>query len=172
MGQYRSGEFACTSFSPNLHRIAWFQLTITGGGGGSRDLDPLPPGFNPLPPPNFLLPTPAPFFSLFFFRVPPPKIQIFGECPRPISPPTPAHFSPKAPPTPAPLTPGPPTPLSSPTLQWRQNERDGISNHWCFDWLLNHLFRRGSKKTPTLRVIGLCEGNPPVTGGIPHTKGQ
>ena len=51
---------------------------------------------------------------------------------------------------------------------WRNNERDGVSNHrhpWC---LLNRLFRRRSKKTSKLCVIGLCEGNPSVTSGSPH----
>ena len=43
-------------------------------------------------------------------------------------------------------------------LQWRRNERDGVSNHRRFDGLLNCLFRRGSKKTSKLRVSGLCEG--------------
>ena len=32
------------------------------------------------------------------------------------------------------------------------------------DYLLNRLFRRGSKKTSKLRVTGLCERNSPVTG--------
>ena len=49
-------------------------------------------------------------------------------------------------------------------LQWRHNERGGVSNHRRHDRLLNRLFRRKSKKTPTLRAIGLCEGNSPVTG--------
>ena len=49
-------------------------------GGEQRGLDPLPPGFNPQPPPIFFLPTPPPVFSLFFFRVPPPKIKILGDC--------------------------------------------------------------------------------------------
>ena len=53
------------------------------------------------------------------------------------------------------------------SLQWRHNERDCISNHQRLDCLLNHLFRRNSKKTSKLRVTGLCEGNPTVTGGIP-----
>ena len=53
-------------------------------------------------------------------------------------------------------------------LQWRHNERKGVSNHQRFDYLLNHLFRRKSKKTSKFRVTGLCEGNPPVTGGFPH----
>ena len=50
-------------------------------------------------------------------------------------------------------------------LQWHHNERDGVSNHRRFDCLLNRLFMRRSKKTPKLRVTGLCEGNPPVTKG-------
>ena len=28
------------------------------------------------------------------------------------------------------------------------------------------------RKKSELRVTGICEGNPPVTGGIPLTKGQ
>ena len=57
-------------------------------------------------------------------------------------------------------------------LQWRHNERDGVSNHQPHDYLLNRLFRRRSKKTSKLRVTGLCEGNSPVTRWIPRTKGQ
>ena len=52
------------------------------------------------------------------------------------------------------------------TLQWRYNERDGVSNHRRFGCLLNRWFRRRSKKTK-FRVIRLCEGNPPVTSGFP-----
>ena len=48
-------------------------------------------------------------------------------------------------------------------LQWRHNGRDGISNHQPHDCLLKRLF----KKTPTLRVTGLCAGNSPVTGELP-----
>ena len=47
-------------------------------------------------------------------------------------------------------------------LQWRHNERGGISNHQPYDCLLNRLFRRRSNKTPKLRVTGLCAGNSPV----------
>ena len=54
------------------------------------------------------------------------------------------------------------------SLQWRHNERDGVSNHLRLDFLLNRLFRRRSKKTAKLRVTALCEGNPSVTGGTPH----
>ena len=62
------------------------------------------------------------------------------------------------------------------TLQWRYNERDGVSNHQPHDlyhqphdWLLKRLFGCRSKKTSKLRVTGLCEGNSPVTGDFPHT---
>ena len=41
------------------------------------------------------------------------------------------------------------------TLQWRHNERHGISYHGRLDWLLNHLLRCISKKTSKLWVIGL-----------------
>ena len=56
------------------------------------------------------------------------------------------------------------------TLQCHHNERDGISNHRCLDCLLNRLFRRRSKKTSKLRVIGLCEGNSPGTGEFPAQR--
>ena len=52
-------------------------------------------------------------------------------------------------------------------LQWRHNEYDGVSNHQLHGCLLNLLFRRRSKKTPKLRVTGLCAGNSPVTGEYP-----
>ena len=49
-------------------------------------------------------------------------------------------------------------------IQWRHNERDGVSNHQPHDYFLKRLFRRRSKKALKLRVTGLCEGNSPVTG--------
>ena len=52
----------------------------------------------------------------------------------------------------------------SKSLEWRHNKGDGVSNHRCPDCLINRLFRRRSKKTSKLGVIGLCEGNSPVTG--------
>ena len=55
--------------------------------------------------------------------------------------------------------------ISQESLQRRHNGCDGVSNHMRFDCLFNRLFRRRSKKTSKLRVTGLCEGNPPVTGG-------
>ena len=59
-------------------------------------------------------------------------------------------------------------PIRNHTLQWRNNARDGVSDYRRLDCLLNRLFSRRSKKTSKLRVIGLCDGNPPVTGGFPH----
>ena len=56
------------------------------------------------------------------------------------------------------------------SLQWRHNERDGASNHRRLDCLLNRLFRRRSKKTAKLCVIGFREGYPPVTGGFPSQR--
>ena len=56
------------------------------------------------------------------------------------------------------------------TLQWRHNERDGVSNHQPNDCLLNRLFRRRSKKISKLRVTGLCAGNSPLTGEIPAQR--
>ena len=56
------------------------------------------------------------------------------------------------------------------TTQWRHNERDGVSNHWHIDCLLNRLFRCRSKKTLKLRVTGFCEGNSPVAGESPTQR--
>ena len=55
-------------------------------------------------------------------------------------------------------------------LQWRHKELDGVSNHQPHYCLLNRLFRRRSKKTPKLRVTGLCAGNSSVTGGFPAQR--
>ena len=56
------------------------------------------------------------------------------------------------------------------SLQWRHNKRAGVSNHRRLQCLLNCWFRCGSKKTPKLRVTGLCEGNSPVTGEFPAQR--
>ena len=53
------------------------------------------------------------------------------------------------------------------SLQWRDNERDGVSNHLRLDCLLNHLLRRRLNKTSKFRVTSLCEETPPVD--FPHT---
>ena len=55
-------------------------------------------------------------------------------------------------------------------LQWRHNERDGVSIHHPHDCLLNRLFRRRSNITSKLRTTGLCEGNSPVTGEFPAQR--
>ena len=53
------------------------------------------------------------------------------------------------------------------SLQWRHNGRDSVSNHQPYDCFLNRLFRRRSKKTPKLRVTGLCARSSPGTGEFP-----
>ena len=53
------------------------------------------------------------------------------------------------------------------TLGWHHNGRYRVSNHETHKFLLNHLFRRRSKKASRLRVIGFCVGNSPVTGEFP-----
>ena len=53
---------------------------------------------------------------------------------------------------------------------WRHNGRHGVSNHRHLDHLLNHLFRRRSKRIPKLRVTDIWKGNPPVTGGLPTQR--
>ena len=54
------------------------------------------------------------------------------------------------------------------SLQWRHNERDGVSNHQPHGCLFKRLFKAQIKKTSKLRVTGLCEGSSPVTGEFPH----
>ena len=54
------------------------------------------------------------------------------------------------------------------TLHWRHNELVGVSNHQLHGCLLNHLFRRRSKKTSKLCVTGLCAGNSPGPVNSPH----
>ena len=41
-------------------------------------------------------------------------------------------------------------------LQWCHNGRDSVPNHQPYDFLLNGLFKRRSKKISKLRVTGLC----------------
>ena len=60
--------------------------------------------------------------------------------------------------------------ISYSTLQWRHNGHDGVLNHQPHNCLLNHLFRRRSKKTSKLRVTGLCAGNSPGTGEFPAQR--
>ena len=56
------------------------------------------------------------------------------------------------------------------SLEWGYNERDGVSNHWRLDCLVDRLFTRRSKKTSELRVTGLFEGNSLVTGEFPAQR--
>ena len=56
------------------------------------------------------------------------------------------------------------------SLQWRHNERHGVSNHQHFECLLSRLFRGTSKKTSKLHVTGLCDANTPVTDGFPSQR--
>ena len=56
------------------------------------------------------------------------------------------------------------------TLRRRHDERGGDLNHRRLDCLLNHLFRRRWKKTSKLRVTGLWEENPLVTGEFPSQR--
>ena len=55
-------------------------------------------------------------------------------------------------------------------LQWRHNERYGVSIHQPHDCLLNCLFRHKPKKTSKLRVTGRCEGISPATGEFPTQR--
>ena len=55
------------------------------------------------------------------------------------------------------------------SLQWRHDERDGVSKHRHPDSLLNRFSARLTKISK-LRVNGLCEGNPPVTGELPRQR--
>ena len=56
------------------------------------------------------------------------------------------------------------------SFQWRQNDHGGVSNHQPHGWLLNHLFRRISKKTSKLRVIGLLCGEFTGTAEFPAQR--
>ena len=55
----------------------------------------------------------------------------------------------------------------SPSLRWRHNGGDSVSNHQPHDCLLNRLFRRRSKKTSKLRVTVLWAETSPGTGEFP-----
>ena len=56
------------------------------------------------------------------------------------------------------------------SLQFRLNERDGVSDHQPHHCLLNRLFSRKSKKTSKLRVTGFCSGNSPLIGEFPTQR--
>ena len=50
------------------------------------------------------------------------------------------------------------------TLHVRHNGRPGVPNDQHLDCLFKLVFMRASTRTPKLRVAGICEGNPTVTG--------
>ena len=54
------------------------------------------------------------------------------------------------------------------SLQWRNNDHDGVSNHQPHGCLPKRLYMRWLKKTSTLRVTGLCEWNSPRPVNSPH----
>ena len=56
------------------------------------------------------------------------------------------------------------------SLQWRHNERDGVSNHQLHDSLLNRLLGCRSKKTSKFCVTGPCAGISPGTGEFPAQR--
>ena len=58
--------------------------------------------------------------------------------------------------------------IFGPSLRWRHNERDSVSNHQPHGCLLNSLLSRRSKKTLKLRVTGLRVGNSPGPVNSPH----
>ena len=53
-------------------------------------------------------------------------------------------------------------PFSSLSLQWRHIGRDNVSNHQPHDYLLNRLFKRGSKKNQSSASLAFVGGG----GGI------
>ena len=55
------------------------------------------------------------------------------------------------------------------TLQWRYNERDGVSNHQRLHCLLNRLFMLRSKHQSSAS-LAFVRGIPPVTGGFPSQR--
>ena len=57
-----------------------------------------------------------------------------------------------------------------PSLQWRHDESDSVSNYQPHDYLLNRLFCRRAKKTSKLRVTGICARNSPETGDFPAQR--
>ena len=57
-----------------------------------------------------------------------------------------------------------------PGFQWSHNDHDGISNHLRLYCLLNHMFKRRSKKTSKLHITGLWEGKSLVTCEFPAQR--
>ena len=55
------------------------------------------------------------------------------------------------------------------SLQWCQNYRDGVANPRSLDYLLSRLLM-GTDQRKHQSSTGICERNPPVTGGFPSQK--
>ena len=55
------------------------------------------------------------------------------------------------------------------SLQWRHNQRDGVSNHQHHDCLLHRLFRQIKENSKPPRHWPLC-GKSPVTGELPAQR--
>ena len=74
---------------------------------------------------------------------------------------------------PATPTPTPPPWLGSQThyaLHWLHNERDGVSNHWPHDCLLNSLFRRRSRKYQSSASLAFVRGIHRSPVNSPHKR--
>ena len=56
------------------------------------------------------------------------------------------------------MTPLPEPALTLSSLQWRHNERDGVSNHRRLDCLLNRFFRRRSNKHQSSASLAFVRG--------------
>ena len=56
------------------------------------------------------------------------------------------------------------------SLQWRQNERNGVCNHRRLDCILKRLFRCRWEKISELCVTGLWAGKSPVTVEFPTQR--
>ena len=113
---------------------------------------PYPRGWTPLPPPSFLLPTPAPFFSLFFFGYPRPKFRFFASAPLP-SDPRP-NFSSKAPKQSTILS-----CCHSPLACWKSSSTSVLPyNFLGTDWGSLIRGRNGSEWLVNLMVIGIALG--------------
>ena len=56
------------------------------------------------------------------------------------------------------------------SLQWRHNDRGGVSNTQPHECLLNRSFRCRSQKISKLRYTGLCAGNSPLAGEFPAQR--
>ena len=63
-------------------------------------------------------------------------------------------------------------PITHLPLQWRHNERDGISNHQPNDCLLNPLFKAQIEENTKVPPLLAFEGEFAGDRFIPYSKGQ